>query len=97
MSNDCPTLLQPLAQSDQAAPELLPSLNYTNQDFASLKTRLALLVEQRFAGDFTDFFESDLGVMLMEMWAFCADMLSFKMDQLANEPFIDSVAELDNA
>jgi len=96
-NNSCPTLLKPLAQSDQAAPELLPSLNYTNQDFASLKTRIALLVEQRFANDFSDFFESDLGVMLMEMWAFAADMLSFKMDQIANEPFIDTVAELDNA
>lgn len=97
MSNDCPTILQPLAQSQQAAPQLLPSLNYTNQDFSSLKTRIALLVQQRFPNDFSDFFESDLGVMLMEMWAFCADMLSFKMDQLANEIFIDTVAELDNA
>jgi len=97
MTNNCPTLLQPLAQSDQAKAETLVTLNYTNQDFASLKTRLALFVEQRFANDFTDFFESDLGVMLMEMWAFCADMLSFKMDQLANETFIDTVAELDNA
>lgn len=97
MSNDCPTLLNPLAQSQQAASEVLPSLNYTNQDFSSLKTRLALLVEQRFANDFTDFFESDLGVMLIEAFAFCTDMLSFKMDQQGNERYIDTVAELANA
>lgn len=97
MSNDCPTLLNPLAQSQQAASEILPTLNYTNQDFASLKTRLALLVEQRFAEEFSDFFESDLGVMLIESYAFCADMLSFKMDQQGNERYIDTVAELANA
>ncbi len=97
MSNDCSNLMKPLAQSDTAAPATLPSLNYTNQDFASLKTRLALFVEQRFGDEFSDFFESDLGVMLMEMWAFSADMLSFKGDQLANEVYIDSVTELDNA
>jgi hypothetical protein len=93
----CPVLLQPLAQSPTSEIQMLPSLNMTNQDFNSLKTRLALFVEQRFPNDFTDFFESDLGVMLMEMWAFCADMLSFKMDQVANEIYIDSVGELDNA
>lgn len=97
MSNDCSNLMTPLAQSASASPSVLPNLNYTNQDFASLKTRLALYVEQRFGNEFTDFFEADLGVMLMEMWAACADMLSFKGDQLANEVYLDTVTELDNA
>jgi hypothetical protein len=97
MTISCSNLLNPLAQSNSAAPVVLPSLNYTNQDFASLKTRLALYLEQRFGDKFTNFFESDLGVVLMEMWVFCADMLSFKGDQLANEIYIDSVGELDNA
>ena len=96
MSDNCISL-QPLAQSDTSAPTVLPSINYTNQDFDSLKTRLALYVQQRFPNDFSDFFESDLGIMLIETWAFCADMLSFKIDQIANEPFIDTVSEIDNA
>lgn len=95
--NSCSNLLKPLDQSNSAAVTVLPSLNYTNQDFASLLTRLTLYCEQRFGDKFTDFYESDLGVVLMEMWAFCADMLSFKGDQLANEVYIDSVTELDNA
>jgi hypothetical protein len=95
--NSCPTILQPLAQSNQAAPQSLPALNYTNQDFASLKTRLALFLEQRFANNFSDYFESDLGVVLAEIWAFLADMLSFKMDQNSQEVYIASVAQLDNA
>jgi hypothetical protein len=96
MSDNCISL-NPLTQSNTSAPTVLPSVNYTNQDFDSLKTRLALYVEQRFPNDFTDFFEADLGVMLLESWAFCADMLSFKMDQIANELFIDTVSEIENA
>jgi hypothetical protein len=34
--------------------------------------------------------------MLIENWAFLADTLSFKMDQIANEIFIDTVTEIEN-
>lgn len=97
MSNNCPSLLQPQAQSEAPAVMNLPTLSFCNQDYSSLKTKLALFLEQRFGDNFTDYFESDLGIMLIEMWAFCADMLSFKMDQQSNEIYIDTVAELANA
>jgi hypothetical protein len=35
--------------------------------------------------------------MLMENFAFVGDMLSFKQDQIANEMFIDTVTEVENA
>jgi hypothetical protein len=97
MDQNCSDILQPLATSQQASPAVLPSLNYTNQDFSSLKTRITLFIEQRFPNDFSDFVESDLGIFLLEMWAFIADTLSFKMDQIANEIFIDTVTQIDNA
>lgn len=97
MPTDCSTILQPLAQSQTTNLSNLPSLNYTNQDFYSMKTRLIGYIKQQFPNDFADFVESDLGIMLIENWAFIADTLSFKMDQIVNEIFIDTVTELENA
>src|SRR5579859_359025 len=94
---DCSFVLEPLASSDVTSLANLPSINYTNQDFYSMKTRLISYIQENFVNDFADFVESSLGIMLIENWAFLADTLSFKMDQIVNELFIDTVTELDNA
>lgn len=75
---------------------LVESLNYTNQDFASLKARMVDIIKHKFADEFNDFNESSLAMMLVELWAFVADQLSFKIDQIANELFIDTVTETAN-
>ncbi len=62
-----------------------------------MKSRLIDYIQQQFATQFNDFVESDLAIMLIENWAFLADTLSFKTDQIANEVFIDTVTEVDNA
>jgi hypothetical protein len=49
-------------------------------------------IKEKFADEFTDFVESSLAIMLIENWAFLADTLSFKIDQVANEIFIDTVS-----
>lgn len=96
-STVCQFQVVPYDQSGVIKTPTLISVNYTCQDFWSLKSRLIGLIKQNFGDDFNDFVESDLAIMLIENWAFCADMLSFKIDQIANEIFIDTVAELDNA
>jgi hypothetical protein len=96
-STVCQFDVVPYDQSGIIKTPTLISVNYTCQDFWSLKSRLVGLIKQRFGDDFNDFVESSLAIMLIENWAFCADMLSFKIDQIANEIFIDTVAELDNA
>jgi hypothetical protein len=80
------------------------SLNYTNQDFWSLKTRLINFIRERFGptgstlpNTFSDLVESSVAIMLIENWAFIGDTLSFKMDQIANELFLDTVTEVENA
>ena len=80
------------------------SLNYTNQDFWSMKTRLIQFINERFGPDgtvlpntFNDLVESSVAIMQIENWAFLADTLSFKIDQIVNEIFIDTVTEIDNA
>lgn len=72
------------------------NLNYTNQDFYSMKARLISFIKEKFGNNFNDFVESSLAIMLIENFAFLADTLSFKIDQIANEIFIDTVTELDN-
>lgn len=61
-----------------------------------MKTRLVEFIRQKFPKEFSDFVESSLAIMLIENWAFLADTLSFKLDQIANEIFIDTVTEIEN-
>lgn len=95
--NNCPFDVVPYDQSKIIKNPNLISINYTNQDFWSMKARLVDFIKQRFGSDFNDFIESSLAIMLIENWAFIADTLSFKIDQIANEIFIDTVSEVDNA
>jgi len=97
MINNCPFDVTPYSQSNNIVTPNIFNLNYTNQDYWSMKTRLINFIKQNFDKDFADFVESSLGIMLIENWAFIADTLSFKMDQIANEVFIDTVTELENA
>jgi hypothetical protein len=93
----CPFDIQPFAQSEKIKTPQLATLNYTAQDYWSIKNRLRDIVRQKFPKDFNDLIESDLAIMLMELYAYLADLLSFKMDQNVNEVFIDTVTEVDNA
>ena len=104
MQENCPFDIAPFAKSQTINNDKVSSLNYTNQDFWSLKTRLIQFIRDRFGSNgtvlpntFNDFVEGSVAVMLVENWAFVADMLSFKIDQMVNELFIDTVTEPDNA
>lgn len=97
INNNCPFDLAPYTQSQVITTPSIFNLNYTNQDFWSMKTRLVEFIQQKFSTDFSDFVESSLAMMLIENWSFLADTLSFKMDQIANEIFIDTVTETENA
>lgn len=104
MPENCPFEIAPFARSNPIKNEKILSLNYTNQDFWSLKTRLVEFIRERFGeqgsvlpNTFNDLVEGSIAIMLMENWAFVGDMLSFKMDQMVNELFIDTVTEPDNA
>lgn len=94
---NCPFDIEPYERSEPILTTAASNLNYTNQDFWSLKTRLMDYIRHHFGDKFNDFVEGDLAIMLIENWAFIADTLSFKIDQIANEIFIDTVTELENA
>lgn len=102
--SDCPINIKPFSQSEEIKNPLVFNLNYTNQDFWSMKTRLVNFLKERFGptgtvlpNTFNDLIESSVAIMLIENWAFLADTLSFKMDQIVNEVFIDTVTEVENA
>lgn len=104
MPENCPIDITPYSISGTPKSPNIVSLNYTNQDFWPMKTRLVQYIRERFGPEgsilpntFNDFVESSLAIMLIENWAYLADTLSFKMDQIANELFLDTVTEVDNA
>jgi hypothetical protein len=97
MPNTCPFNVDPYKIVNTPNRPTPVNLNYTNQDFWSMKSRLITFIQQNFGDKFNDFVESSIALMLIENWAFIADTLSFKIDQIANEIFIDTVTELDNA
>lgn len=104
MPNDCPFNIAPFSQSNPIKNDKILSLNYTNQDFWSMKSRLVGFINERFGDQgsvlpntFNDLVEGSIAIMLTENWAFIADTLSFKIDQMVNEMFIDTVTEPDNA
>lgn len=89
--------ITPLAISESSKKTNLYSLDYTNQCYWSLKSRALEIARQKFDHDFNDFAEPSLAVMLIELYSFIGDSLSFKIDQIANEVFIDTVSEPINA
>lgn len=97
MAELCPFDVTPLAVPRFINNLPVYSLNYTNQDFHSIINRTVDLLQSNFGEEFNDLSESSLAMMLIQCWAGMADMLSFKIDQLANEFYIDTVTELENA
>jgi len=64
---------------------LLPvSVDYTSKDFDALRIRLIALVRSVFP-DWTDFEVAGFGNILIEMYAFVGDVLTFYQDNLARE------------
>lgn len=104
MPENCPLNVAPYSQSELIQSPRMVNLNYTNQDFWSMKSRLVDFINERFGPNgtvlpntFNDLVESSIAIMLIENFAFLADTLSFKMDQIVNELFIDTVGEIENA
>jgi hypothetical protein len=97
MADLCPFDVTPLAVSKITNTTPIYNLNYTSQDYHSMKNRMLELLHINFGNEFNDYTESSLAVMLIECWAWLADLLSFKIDQIANELFIDTVTEPENA
>jgi hypothetical protein len=63
---------------------LPPNVDYTSKDFDALRVRLMALLQSVFP-DWSDFSVASFGNLLMEMYAFVGDVLTFYLDNQARE------------
>jgi hypothetical protein len=63
---------------------LPPSVDYTSKDFDALRVRLMALLQSVFP-DWSDFSVASFGNLLLEMYAFVGDVVTFYLDTQARE------------
>lgn len=66
-------------------------IDYSLTDFASYKDALLDYIRAVYPDEFTNFVESDMGVMFVELFAYLASVISLKADFVANEGYITTV------
>ncbi len=78
-------------------PPGLPVIRYRVGDFASFRTALLtpLLGETELV-DWRPSAEGDLGVQLLEWWAYLADILTFYNEQIANQSYLGTAPQTAN-
>tara|TARA_R110002110_G_scaffold140122_4_gene327244 strand:- start:2237 stop:3877 length:1641 start_codon:yes stop_codon:yes gene_type:complete len=72
------------------------NIDYSVDDFKEYRAAMISYVKAVYPDDYNNFADSDLGVMLVELFAYLASVLSFKADMIANESFISSVKTTEN-
>src|SRR6185295_1195468 len=70
----------------------LPAIDYTNKDFQSLRRAMLELARYRLP-EWTDQSPSDLGVLLVELFAYMGDVVLYYQDRIANESFPQTAVE----
>jgi uncharacterized phage protein gp47/JayE len=70
-------------------PEPLPPIDYSSRDWASLRSDLIAAKRTRMP-EWTSESPNDFGIVLIELFAYVGDMLSFYADRIANEAFLDT-------
>jgi len=71
-------------------------IDYSVADFEEYRTALLNYLKAIYPLEYNNFVESDLGIMLVEMFSYLASVLSLKADMLANESFLSSVQSPEN-
>lgn len=71
----------------------VPSIDYTSRDFLTIKEALKVHLQTKFPNDWRDFYESNVGIALMDMIAYSHDVLSFFLDYTANEVFLPTARD----
>ena len=75
---------------------LLPeAVDYTDKDFDALRARLIQLVKSVFP-DWTDFEVASFGNVLVELYAFVGDVITFYLDNQARESRLGTATQRKN-
>jgi hypothetical protein len=70
----------------------LPAVDYTNKDFASLRQAMLDLASWRLP-EWTDRSPGDLGMVLVDLFAYVGDVVLYYQDRIASEAFLPTAAE----
>jgi len=70
----------------------MPTIPYTNKDYASLLSALQDVAQQQMP-EWTDQSPNDLGVMLLELFCAMGDSLFYNQDRIAGESFLATAVE----
>ena len=70
----------------------IPTIDYTNKDFQSLRQAMFNLARYRLP-EWTDQSPSDLGSLLIDLFAYMGDVLLYYQDRVANESFPATAVE----
>jgi uncharacterized phage protein gp47/JayE len=68
------------------------TIDYTNKDFQSLKQAMLALANYRLP-EWTDRSPSDLGMLLIDLFAYVGDVVLYYQDRIANECFLQTAIE----
>jgi hypothetical protein len=69
-----------------------PAIDYTDKDFDSLRRALLGLATYRLP-EWTDRSAADLGMLLVDLFAYMGDVVSYYQDRIASESFLDTAVE----
>lgn len=69
-----------------------PAIDYTDKDFRSLRTAMLRLAEQRLP-EWTDHSPADLGMLLVDLFAYVGDVALYYQDRIASELFPSTAVE----
>lgn len=69
-----------------------PIIDYTNKDYASLREAMLELAREKLP-EWTDHSANDLGVMLLELFAYMGDILLYYQDRISNESYLETAVE----
>jgi uncharacterized phage protein gp47/JayE len=75
----------------QSSPDK-PAIDYTDKDFESLRQALLSLATYRLP-EWTDRSPSDIGMLLVDLFAYVGDVVSYYQDRIASESFLGTAVE----
>ena len=69
-----------------------PAIDYTDKDYDALRQALLGLATYRLP-EWTDRSAADLGMLLVDLFAYMGDIVSYYQDRIASESFLDTAVE----
>jgi uncharacterized phage protein gp47/JayE len=69
------------------------SIDYTSRDYTGLVASMLIFAAQAMPEWNTSSSEGDMGIMLMELWAYVGDILSYYTDRIGQEAYIGTATQ----